>query len=196
MTVWRNETKTWFRFDYIPADWCWCVPSPLQCLSASCPWWPLMKKKIRAASSPLHSRMSNTFLTLARGPSWHMTSSRSSRVNSSRLTRLSSRESMPPSSSSTRETRRSLSAFKPELQLSFSTILWLRLWNNPQSQPNHPVVILWWCQIGPQSSISHCKAISSHHSGGLCDWTDKLWVNCRNHRMRKWLYYNMRRHLH
>lgn len=131
-----------------------------------------MKKKIWAASSPLHSRMSNTFLTLARGPSWHMTSSRSSRVNSSRLTRLSSRESMRPSSSSTRETRRSLSAFKPELQLSFSTILWLLLWNNPQSQPVHPVVIPWWCQIGPQTPLITQEACVTERTS--CEWTARI----------------------
>lgn len=66
--------------------------------------------------------MSKTFRTLARGPGWHSTSSRSSRVKASWLTRISNRESICPSSSSTRETRSTLTAIRQEWQAPSSTI--------------------------------------------------------------------------
>ena len=106
-------------------DWGW-VLSSLECLCSSSWGWLLMARKTLAASSPLHPRISKTVLTLERGPGWHSTSSRSSRVNTSRLTKTSSSESIFPSNSSTRETRRTLIVVKQELQASVSTITHLK----------------------------------------------------------------------
>lgn len=114
--------------------------------------WPRTEKNTFAASSPLHSRMSSTILTLARDPGTHKTCSRSSRVNTSWLTKSSRRDSICPSSSSTRETRSALTAVRQELQGLVSTIPDLKR-PSGQVRPEQPKVTSW------SSVVSSCEGL-------------------------------------
>lgn len=119
----------------IPTDWCWSLlPSWVDvvgcCLQSD--------RKMPAASSPLASKISRTFLVLARGPGRHSTSSRSSRPKSSRCSKASNNESILSSSSSTKETRRCLKTFKQDAQASPSTMTDL----GPPSSSKRPANLL------------------------------------------------------
>lgn len=120
----------------IPTDWRWSLLSSW--VGAGC--CLLSDRKMLAASSPLASKISRTFLVLARGPGRHSTSSRSSRPKSSCCSKASNKVSILSSSSSTKETRSCLKTIKQDAQAFSSTMTDVGPPSSSQHAPNLP-----WC---------------------------------------------------
>lgn len=136
----------------IPTNWRWSLlPSWVDVVCCL-----LSARKKLAASSPLASRISRTFLVLARGPGRHSTSSRSSRPKSSCRSKASNKESIVSSSSSTKEIRSCLMAFKEDAQGFSSTMTDLGPRSSSKHAANLPRCFLWGVLSVTSPSLAEC----------------------------------------